>query len=70
MAYTTSNYQWQLSTNNSTWLNIGGATASAYDPPAGLTQTHYYRRRIIDACGTISYSNTIIVTVNPLPNGN
>jgi hypothetical protein len=70
LAYTTSNYQWQFSNNNATWTNISGATALAYNPPAGLTQTRYYRRRLIDACGTTSYTNTATVTANPLPNGN
>ncbi|WP_081909606.1 T9SS type A sorting domain-containing protein [Aureispira sp. CCB-QB1] len=70
-AYTTTlNYQWQYSNNNSTWTNIGGATGLAYDPPAGLTQTRYYRRRLLDGCGLVSYTNTVTVTVNPLPNGN
>lgn len=69
LAYTGINYQWQFSNNNSTWSNIGGATAATYNPPSGLTQTRYYRRRIIDACGSTTYSNTTTVTVNPLPNG-
>ncbi|MGH1336388.1 MAG: T9SS type A sorting domain-containing protein [Aureispira sp.] len=64
------NYQWQFSNNNSTWANIGGATALTYNPPAGLTQTRYYRRRLQDGCGFTGVSNVVIVTVNPLPNGN
>lgn len=63
------NYQWQQSNNNSTWSNISGATGLSYNPPAGLTQTRYYRRRLQDGCGFTSYTNTVVVTVNPLPNG-
>lgn len=66
----TPSYQWQSSNNNSTWSNISGATASSYNPPAGLNQTRYYRRRIQDGCGNTGYSNTLTVIVNPLPNGN
>jgi hypothetical protein len=70
LAYTGISYQWQFSNNNSTWSNIGGATGLTYNPPSGLTQTRYYRRRIIDACGSTTYSSTATVTANPLPNGN
>jgi hypothetical protein len=66
----TINYQWQQSNNNTTWTNIGGATGTSYNPPANLTQTRYYRRRAQDGCGFTAYTNTITVTVNPLPNGN
>ncbi|BDS12636.1 T9SS type A sorting domain-containing protein [Aureispira anguillae] len=62
-------YQWQYSNNNSTWSNISGANALTYDPPAGLSQTRYYRRRIQDGCGNTGYSNTLTVSTNPLPNG-
>lgn len=70
LAYTGTTYQWQFSNNNTTWTNIGGATASTYNPPSGLTQIRYYRRRIVDACNTTSYSSTATISVNPLPNGN
>jgi len=59
-------YQWQSSTDNSTWVDIAGATAAGYDPPA-LTTTTYYRRRVNVMNGqTIlcqGYSNTITITV-------
>ncbi len=66
----TQNYQWQFSDNGSTWTNIGGATGLSYNPPSGLTQRRFYRRRLQDGCGFTGYSNTVTVTVNPLPNGN
>ena len=36
-------YQWQQSTNNSTWTNISGATARFYTPPTSSIGTKYYR---------------------------
>jgi len=38
-------YQWQTSSNNSTWSNISGATSSTYAPGA-LTFSTYYRRAV------------------------
>ncbi len=55
---------------------ISGATASTYDPPAGVVTTTFYRRRVTSGvCTTdgpdadsdpdnIAYSNVITVTVN------
>ena len=57
-------YQWQYSNNNATWTNIAGATGLSYDPPAGLTQTRYYRRRLTDGCSFTGYTNTVTVTIN------
>jgi hypothetical protein len=55
-------YQWQSSPDNSTWSNIGGATAQGYSPPA-LTANTYYRRRVTSgSCGTV-YSTSILITV-------
>ncbi len=55
-------YQWQISTDNSTWTDISGATAQTYDPPS-ITATRYYRRgvRRID-CIDYLYSNVVSVT--------
>lgn len=65
------NYQWEQSINGVDWTSIGGATAASYNPPAGLTQTTYYRRSVRDNCfAPIGYSNEVTITVNPLPNGN
>lgn len=45
-------FQWQSSTNNSTWTNIEGATGEGYSPPA-LTSQRYYRRAVTsESCGT------------------
>ncbi|NQZ78863.1 MAG: hypothetical protein HRT61_22520, partial [Ekhidna sp.] len=56
-------YQWQISSNNSSWSNISGATGTTYDPPT-LTSSRWYRRRVI-SCGETKYSNTIKVTIRP-----
>ncbi len=54
-------YQWQKSTNGSSWSSVSGATSLNYTPSA-LTQTTYFRRKDTDNCG-IEYSNVITVTV-------
>ncbi|NRA47906.1 MAG: hypothetical protein HRU12_02120, partial [Phaeodactylibacter sp.] len=59
-------YQWQISSNNSSWSNISGATGTTYDPPT-LTSSRWYRRRVI-SCGETKYSNTIKVTIRPTLN--
>lgn len=67
-------YQWQSNTTGcgGTFNNIGGATGFAYDPPAGLTQTTYYRRM---ATSTVSgtpctdYTNCVTVFVNTVTGG-
>ncbi len=59
-------YQWQFSNNgSSSWTNISGATATTYNPPAGLTADRWYRRRV-SSCSETKYTNTVKVTVNPL----
>ncbi|MBS9463781.1 hypothetical protein KIM67_15280, partial [Flagellimonas sp. 389] len=58
-------YQWQYSNNGSSgWSNIGGATASIYNPPNGLTSNRWYRRRVI-SCGQTKYTGSIKITVRP-----
>lgn len=39
----TLSYQWQSSTNNSTWTNISGATSTSYTPPTTPAGVIYYR---------------------------
>ncbi|NRB84464.1 MAG: hypothetical protein HRU49_11920 [Winogradskyella sp.] len=59
-------YQWQYSSSSlGGWINIDGATSMMYDPPAGLTQTRFYRRRAQDNCGNTDYSNIIEVEILP-----
>ncbi len=55
-------YQWQSSSNGTTWNNIGGATSATF-APGNLTATTHYRRNVTSGtCGTLS-SNVVIVTV-------
>jgi hypothetical protein len=61
----TTEYQWQISTNNSTWTDIVGATSNSYDPPS-ITATRYFRRGVRRlGCTNYYYSNTVTITLNP-----
>jgi PKD repeat protein len=61
-------FQWERSLDGGvTWSDVPGATTASYDPPAGITQTTGFRRRVTSATCGPEYSNTVIVTVNPLP---
>jgi PKD repeat protein len=61
-------YQWERSLDGgASWSNVPGATTASYDPPAGITQTTHFRRRVNSAGCDPEYSNEVIVTVNPLP---
>ena len=61
----TPTYQWQSSTDNSTWSDISGATADSYIP-GSLTSTTYFQHQAIDGCGGARVpSNTLTITVNP-----
>ena len=55
-------YQWQSSPDNSTWANIGGATAATYSPPA-LTASTYYRRRVTSFTCSNVFSTSVLITV-------
>ncbi|MGI4739906.1 MAG: gliding motility-associated C-terminal domain-containing protein [Janthinobacterium lividum] len=58
------NYQWESSTDNTTWTAIAGATGGGYSPGA-LTATTYFRRRVTSGpCGP-AYAGTVTLTVLP-----
>lgn len=63
-------YQWQMSTDGTTWSNISGATSLTCSPPVPETTT-YYRIMAYDegspSCGSVISMNAVI-TVIPLPN--
>ena len=60
-------YQWQSSTDNTTFTDINGATAQNYDAPS-ITTTTYYRRGVRRiACTTYLYSSSISVTLTAIP---
>ena len=64
----TINYQWQVSTDNVTFVNIAGATGEDYTPPAITTTTNQirYYRRIISAAANAAAcsfnSNAVAIT--------
>ena len=62
----TINYQWQQSSDNSTFTNISGATSATYAPTA-LSQTTYYRRAASTIIDPAVYTASLKVTVNPIP---
>ncbi|MFN8888646.1 MAG: hypothetical protein ACK5WF_14390, partial [Cyclobacteriaceae bacterium] len=74
-------YQWQSSTTAATgpFTDIVGATGTSYNPPAGVIQTTFYRRRVTSGvCSSdansdgipdnVAFSNVVTVTVNNLIN--
>jgi LruC domain-containing protein len=56
-------YQWQSSSNNSTWNNIGGASSITYSPGT-LTTSTYIRRVVSSSCNTPVNTAPILITVN------
>jgi hypothetical protein len=67
-------YQWQSSTTSCAagFSNIGGATATTYDPPAGLAVTTFYRRvttSTLNAIPCTANSTCITVTINNVTGG-
>ena len=61
--------QWQVSTNNSTWTNISGATSSTLTSAqmGVLTSNRYYRAILTSGSCTNATSNSIMITVLPNP---
>ncbi|MDR1645535.1 MAG: hypothetical protein LBS05_06920, partial [Tannerellaceae bacterium] len=59
-------YQWQYSTDNSTWTDISGATAVTYTS-GNLTANRYFRRAVTSGTCTTVYSASVLITVNALP---
>jgi len=56
-------YQWQYSTDQISWNNIGGETTTSYNPPV-LTETRWFRMRVTSG-STSSITNSVLITVNP-----
>ncbi len=59
-------YSWEYKVGTGNWTVIPASNNLTYDVPAGLTTTTSYRRVASNDCGT-SYSNTVTITINPLP---
>ena len=79
-ANTPMSYQWEQSTNGTTWSNVTGAGASGttttgsvtYTVPATLAQTTHYRLKYsyTTSCGAVTVkatTNAAIITINELP---
>jgi hypothetical protein len=61
----TGNIQWQVSTNNSTFSNIGGNSNTLTSAQMGtLTATRYYRAVVTSGVCPSATSTTVVVTVN------
>ncbi|UKB81634.1 hypothetical protein [Chryseobacterium sp. MEBOG07] len=59
-------YQWESSPNNVSFTAISGATALLYDPPPGIVQTTYYRRKVsstLNSTVVSAYTNVLNVSV-------
>lgn len=58
-------YQWEQSTDGTTWTNIAGATSEDYQPGV-LNSTTVFRRLV--SSGTCSATSSVVtITVNPVP---
>jgi hypothetical protein len=55
-------YQWQSSTDNSTWNNISGATSQNYTP-GNLTTLTYFRRVTTSNGVSVNSTNTVVVSI-------
>lgn len=62
-------YQWQASSDNTTYTNIQGATAATYDAPV-VSQTTYYRRTVTAGTCAAVNSNALTVTIVPAVTNN
>lgn len=62
-------YQWEKSSDRTTWTSISGETNLTYDVPssAAVSQTTYYRRKAVDSSSLVVYSNTITVELAAPP---
>lgn len=59
-------YQWQSSSNGSSWTNISGETGTSYTPPSNTVGMKYYRLMATASGGSqtqTSYSSSAIIRV-------
>ena len=71
LAGNTGTIQWQSSTDNVTFANIAGATASPLTSAqmGPLASTTYYRAVVTSGTCTAANSSTVTITVDPIPTG-
>jgi gliding motility-associated-like protein len=58
----TINYQWETSTNNTTWNNVASATSATYSPGAISVNT-YFRRKASTSTDAPVYTSAVLITV-------
>ncbi len=64
------NFQWQSSTNGTTWTNVSGATNATY--AANVTATTYYRAYLVCTNSNLADTSTgvqLVLTGNPVTYG-
>ncbi|RYY21197.1 MAG: T9SS type B sorting domain-containing protein [Cytophagaceae bacterium] len=59
-------YQWESSPDNRTWTALAAATSPAYAPSPVAAATYFRRRVAAGTCGTVVYSNVVLVQTQPL----
>jgi len=67
----TLSYQWQSSTNGTTWTNISGATSASFQP-GNLSANTYYRRIVNYVSNSVTCtgtSNSVLITINAITPG-
>ncbi|MDI6832506.1 MAG: T9SS type A sorting domain-containing protein [Bacteroidales bacterium] len=62
-----STIQWQQSNDGSNWTNIAGGTTATFAYTPTNPGTYYIRAQVTNSCGSQN-SNSINLTINPLPN--
>ena len=58
----TINYQWETSTNNTTWSDVFNATSSTYSPGAISVNT-YFRRKASTSTDADLFTSSVLITV-------
>ena len=57
-------YQWQMSTDQTTWTDVANGTAATLMPSHSKSGVYYYRLQTTDDCHTV-LSSTITLNVKP-----
>ncbi|TDO23108.1 gliding motility-associated C-terminal domain-containing protein [Pedobacter duraquae] len=60
-------YQWQSSTNNTSFTDISGGNTKDYNPQAISTTTYYRRLVTSGSCATFTLSNVVVINVLSTP---
>jgi len=64
-------YQWQQSNNSADWKDIKGATGQNLQLNNTLTETMYYRRKVVETkSGTVGYAGLVMVSITDIKTGN